>query len=201
VTRATEKPMSRETGVTMKWGVGAVLRQRATWVVAALGLLLAAGSALAETPAGLPRFAGNYAYSNTKDHGIAIVEKASEAALADLNMVMRLLAKKAMADRFAVNILIEVASGKVAMKVGSLEKFAAELNKPTQWKSQDGKQSGMVTYKFEGGKLITNLTGDDGGITSTMTLSEDGKTLQRDVHVTSKRMKKPVSYRLVYKRK
>lgn len=185
----------------MKWGVGAVLRQRATWVVAVLGVLLAAGSALAETPAGLPRFAGSYVYSNSKDHGIAIVEKASEAALADLNMVMRLLAKKAMADRFALNILIEVPPGKVAMKVGSLDKFAAELNKPTQWKSQDGKQSGMVTYKFEGGKLITNVAGDDGGITSTFTLSEDGKTLQRDVHVTSKRMKKPVSYRLIYKRK
>jgi len=178
-----------------------MLRLRALWIAATFGLLLAAGSALAETPAGLTRFAGQYTYSNTRDHGIAVVEKASEAALAELNMVMRLLAKKGMADRFAINILIEVTPGKVAMKVGSLDKFAAELNKPTKWTSQDGKQTGMVTYKFEGGKLISSVTGDEGSVTSTMTLSADGKTLQRDVHWMGKRLKKPVSYRLVYKRK
>jgi hypothetical protein len=178
-------------------------RLRALWIAATLGagLVLAAGSAVAETPAGLPRYAGQYVYSNTREHGIAIVEKASEAALAELNMVMRLLAKKAMADRFAFNILIEVPAGKVGMKVGTLDKVTAELNKPTKVTSQDGKQTGMVTYKFEGGKLLTSLTGDDGSITSTFTLSTDGKTLQRDVNVVSKRMKKPVSYRLIYKRK
>ena len=166
-----------------------------------LGLLLAAGSALAETPAGLPRYAGNYIYSGTRDQGVAIVEKAMEPALADLNMVMRLLAKKGIADRFAETILIEVPAGKVGMKVGTLPKATAELDKPTPVKSDDGKQSGTVTFKFDGSKLTSILAGDDGNITTVFTLSADGKTLQRDVHVTSKRMKKPVAYRLVYKRK
>jgi hypothetical protein len=186
---------------TLESGAGRTLRRAALWITAALGCALAAGTALAETPAGLTRFAGTYTYANTRDHGVAIVEKASEAALAELNMVMRLLAKKAMADRFAINILIETPPGKVGMKTGSLQKVTSELNKPVDVKSEDGKQTGKVTFKFEGGKLISSLTGDDGSVTSTFTLSADGKTLQRDVHVVSKRMKKPVSYRLVYKRK
>jgi hypothetical protein len=174
---------------------------RGRWVALVLPLLLAAGSALAETPGGLPRYAGNYAYAGTRDQGVAIVEKAMEPALADLNMVMRMLAKKGIADRFAETILIEVPAGKVGMKVGTLDKVTGELDKPTTVKSEDGKQSGKVTFKFDGSKLTSILTGDDGTITTVFTLSADGKTLQRDVHVTSKRMKKPVAYRLIYKRK
>ena len=182
-------------------GRRAPLGRRAGWLALCVGLLLTA-SALAETPAGLPRYAGSYTYAGSRDQGIELVEKAMEPVLAEMNMVMRLLAKKNIADRFAQNILIEVpASNKVGMKVGALPKATQELDKTSEVKSEDGKQTGKLTFKFDGSKLISTLAGDDGVITTTFTLSADGKSLSRNVHVTSKRLKKPFSYTLVYKRK
>ena len=192
-------------GTTGTNGTTHGLRSKAGWLAVSVGVLLTlvhVTSALAETPAGLPRFAGNYTYSGTREQGIAIVEKAMDPILSEMNMVMRLLAKKNIGDRFAQNILIEVpASNKVGMKVGALPKATQELDKTTDVKSEDGKQTGKLTFKFDGSKLTSTLAGDDGAITSTFTLSADGKALNRNVHVTSKRLKKPFSYTRVYKRK
>jgi hypothetical protein len=169
----------------------------------AAGLLLCTSAAVvrADAPAGLDKFAGQFNYSGTRDQGMAIVEKAFDEALSDLNMVMRLLAKKAMAQRFAEHVLIDIAGDKVGIKIGDNEKVTVGLGKTETVKSSDGKSSGKATHKFEGGKLSENLSGDTGTITNILSLSADGKTLTRDVTVTGERLKKPVKYRLVYVRK
>lgn len=168
----------------------------------AAGLLLCASmAARAEAPAGLEKFAGAFKYAGTRDQGMAIVEKAFDEALSDLNMVMRLMAKKAMAQRFAEHVAIEIAEEKVGIKIGDNEKVTVELGKTENVKSSDGKSSGKATHKFEAGKLTESLTGETGTITNVFSLSADGKSLTREVTVTGERLKKPVKYRLIYTRK
>ena len=88
---------------------------------------------------------------------------------------------------------------KLGIKVGDLDKATQELDKTETVSS--GKQTGKLTYRFDGSKVITTLAGDEGTITTVFTLTPDGKTLQRDVKMESKRFRKPVTYRLLYKRK
>ena len=80
-----------------RWGAGLAL---------ALCLALSAG-VLAQTPAGLARYAGQYTYAGSRDDGVEIVEKAVDKAMADQNMVIRALAKKGFSDHFATLVLIE----------------------------------------------------------------------------------------------
>jgi hypothetical protein len=167
----------------------------------AVALFSLAVPALAETPAGLEKYAGEYKYSNTRDHGVAIVEKALDAALADLNMVMKMLVKKSMSQRFSETVSIEVDGSKVGIKIGDNDKATARIGETETVKSKDGKQSGKLTHQFDGSKLTETLTGENGTIVNVLQLSADGKTLQRDVTVTSPRMQKPLKYRLVYNRK
>jgi hypothetical protein len=172
-----------------------------------LGALLTAAAlalapaAQADAPAGLDKYKGNYKYSNTRDHGVAIVEKALDTALADLNMVMKLLVKKTMTSRFAETVAIEVDGSDVAIKIGENDKATAKIGEPKPVKSKDGKQTGTLTHAFDGSKLTETLSGENGTFVNVLTLSADGKTLTRDVTVTSQRMKKPLKYRLVYTRK
>jgi hypothetical protein len=171
----------------------------------ALGFAALAGvtalPARADAPAGLDKFAGEFRYNGTKDHGMAIVEKAFDEALADLNIIMRGMAKKAMAQRFAESLSIDVSGDKVGVKIGENDKVKVALGKTEAVKSSDGKSSGKATHKFEGGKLVEVLTSDTGNVTNVFTLSADGKTLTRDVTVTGERLKKPAKYKLVYVRK
>ena len=164
------------------------------------GLLLLALPALAETPPGLEKFVGHYKYSKDRDHGVAIVEKALDTALGDLNMMMKLVVKKSMSGRFAETVLIEVSGSELGIKIGENEKATVGVGKTETLKGADGK-SGKVTHQFDGSKITETLTGENGTITNVFQLSADGKTLQRDVNVVSPRLQKPLKYRLIYVRK
>jgi hypothetical protein len=162
--------------------------------------LAAAHAADGSAAAGLAKFVGQYKYAGTRDEGIAIVEKAMDEALADVNIVMRTIAKKAMAQNFAETVAIDGDAGKLGIKIGENNKVAAGIGKTETVTGKDGK-SGKATHAFDGTKLTETITGDDGSIVNVFTLSADGKTLTRDTTVTSQRMKKPLKYRLLYTRK
>jgi hypothetical protein len=177
------------------------LRVVLTLLVAALAVAAVGSSARADD--GLTRYAGNYAYAGTKAQGEAVVDKALDEALAQLNVVMRTLIKKAIAarpgQRFIEAIHIETPEGKIGLKMGEFEAVTLAVNKPTEM-TRDGR-TGTVTHKFNGGKITQELDGKDGKVINVLTLSKDGKTLNRDVTITSPRLEKPIAYRLVYKRK
>ena len=178
---------------------------RRLWAVLGMSLLVVTGSPLSasaeDTPPALAKMAGQYKYAGTREQGVAIVEKAADEALADLNMVMRLLIKKAMSSSFAETVLIETPSGKIGMKVGDLEKTTQPIGKTETVKTADGKRDAKLTYTFDGSRIKATLAGDEMTIVTYLTLAGDGKTLARDVTVTGKRISKPVKYRLMYTRK
>ena len=178
---------------------------RGLWAAVALSLAVVmgspAGASAEDTPAGLAKMAGEYKYAGTRDQGVAIVEKATEEALADLTMVLRLLVSKALSQSFAETVLIETPAGKIGLKVGDLDKVTQGVGKTETVKSPDGKREVKLTYTFDGMRIKATLAAEELTVISFFTLAGDGKTLARDVTVMSKRISKPVKYRLMYTRK
>jgi hypothetical protein len=181
-------------------GYAALLR-----VILAISAVLTIGvvapGARAETPASLVRYAGVFSYAGTKEQGLAIVDKAWDVALADVNIFMRLLVKNAVKNQLVDKILIELSPGKIAVKLGDFEKVTAEIGKTENFKGADPKQSGKVTYEFDGGKITETFVGDQGTFTNILELTPDGKTLHRSVTIKNDRLPKPVRYQLDYVRK
>ena len=163
-----------------------------------LGML--ASVVLAETPAALAKYAGNYKYNGTRDQGIEVIDKAVDRSMADVNMVMRLMIKRGIEKRFAEAIVIELPGNKIGIKVGDGKMYTTELGKSETVTGEDGK-TGKLTRSFDGAKITETVTGDDGKITSTYELDADGKTLHRSVTVDGPRMSKPLKYKLDYVRK
>jgi hypothetical protein len=170
----------------------------------ALGLAFAGPTPTAQADdAALTKYAGAYKYAGTKEQAEKVVSKAIDDALSQLNMVMRMMVKKAIemrpGQKFIDTILIETPSGQIGIKMGEHEKVVLKVNKPKTME-RDG-QKGKVTHKWAGGKITQVLEGDKGTVTNVLTLTKDGKTLHRDVTITSDRLEKPIKYRLSYKRK
>jgi hypothetical protein len=174
-------------------------------VLGTLTLLAGAAPVAHADPAPeLAKYAGNYKYGNTKEHALAIVDKAMDEALSQLNTVMRLIVKKAMEGRtktFIETILIDLPGNKIAIKLGELDKVSVEPGKSETVKSEDGKQTSKVTHQFDGSKIVQTFTGENGALKNVFQLAGDGKTLHRDVTITSDRLQKPIKYRLTYVRK
>jgi hypothetical protein len=166
-------------------------------------LALGAGPivARAEIPPTLAKYAGEYKYAGTRDQGVAIVDKAIDKGLANINMVERFLVKKAFADRFVERILIKTPDGKIAIKTGDLPEAMTDIGKAATFKSPDGKYSLKVTHEFDGNKITEISASEQGTSTTVFELAADGKTLHRNVIFKSDRLEKPVKYKLDYTRK
>ena len=182
------------------FGYAALLRAILA-ISVALTMGAVAPEARSETPASLARYAGTFSYAGTKEQGLAIVEKAWDAALSDVNIFMRFMIKNAVKQRLVDKILIELPPGKIAVKLGDFEKVAAEIGKTENFKGADPKQSGKVTYEFDGSKITETFVGDQGTFTNVLELTLDGKTLHRSVTIQNDRLPKPVRYQLDYVRK
>ncbi|MDD9946270.1 MAG: hypothetical protein OXU20_34820 [Myxococcales bacterium] len=178
--------------------------------LAVAALALAATCAIA-TPcprvraddAALTKFSGNYIYAADKAHGEAIIDKAIDKALSELGSVMKMMAKKAMSmnprQKFMDKVWIDTPGGQIGLKIGDLDKIVLKPGKPKTME-RDGRKA-KVMHDFKGGKVIQTVEGERGAIKNTFTLASDGKTLHRDVVITSPRLQQPITYRLTYKRK
>ena len=70
---------------------------------------------------------------------------------------------------------------------------------PVKWTREDGDKFDLST-EWEGGKLEQTLKGEGEERTSTFSVSPDGRTLTLNVVVSSPRLPKPLTYKLVYNR-
>jgi hypothetical protein len=168
----------------------------------AAALMLAASPVLtrAETPAALAKFAGNYAYAGSRHQGVAIVNSAIDAGMADLNAAVRLLIKKGFAEHFADVIVIKTPPGKIGIKTGELPEAITDIGKSQTFKNDEGKWL-KVTRTFDNGSLIETSVGEAGTSITVYQLSADWKVLHRNVAFRSDQMEKPVKYTLDYRRK
>jgi hypothetical protein len=177
---------------------------RIAGLLAGVAAVLVIGvGARAEKPATpLVQYAGEYRFAGTRAEGVAIIEKAMDDALSDLNTVMRLMAKKAMTQYFAEVIVIETPPGKLGLKVGDFEKITTELGKSKTVQNPGGMGTSEVMYGFDRGAIREVVKSSmDTTITTISRLSDDNKALLRDVTVQGSRLPKPIKYRLTYLRK
>ncbi|MDH5671257.1 MAG: hypothetical protein OEZ06_03855 [Myxococcales bacterium] len=179
-------------------------RPFAGWLVGAAALSLAVSfSQPAQAEVTLQNYAGNYTYAGTEAQGKAVMDKAMDEALSQLNTVMKLMVKKLLDarpnNRFIDKVMIGVAGDTIEIKMGDLDAVKTKNGKPVTM-TREGR-TGQVTHSFKGGKLMQTVAGEGGKIVNVMTLSSDGKTLHRDVTISSDRLQKPIKYRLSYTRK
>ena len=165
-------------------------------------ILLATTTAYAEQP--LKAFAGKYKFKGTEAQAKAIIEKAVEKSLeeSDLNMIMKMMIKKAISSSkqsFSAVIIIETPPEKIGIKLADGEMITQKIGE-TKTHSRDGR-SGKVTFKFGKGKITTVSKGDEGKTTSTLKLSDDGKTLWVRTTISSPRLKAPFKFAMTYVKK
>jgi hypothetical protein len=70
---------------------------------------------------------------------------------------------------------------------------------PVKWTREDGDKFDLST-EWEGGNLEQTLKGEREMRTNTFSVSPDGRTLTLGVVVSSPRLPKPLTYKLVYNR-
>jgi hypothetical protein len=167
------------------------------WLALAVGL----SSVHAQSASPVARYAGEYKYSGTREQGMAIIDRALDYALSDLDMITRPLVKQAINQRFAEVIHIEVAGNKVGVKVGDYPLASCELDKTVPAKGNDGKPAGTVGHKLDGAALVETYLGEHGSLVNNFELSSDGKSLLRNVTVKGDQLKKTIRYKLQYVRK
>jgi len=178
-------------------------RSNVVWLAAALlAVALLPLGAMAEPSAELSKFKGDYKFAGTRDDAMKVIGKAIDDGLAQVNVVMRTVIKKAIQGRkstYIETITIDAPGDDIVIKLADYEVKAAN-GKAKSVTSPDGKPT-TVKHELQGGTLTQSFSGEEGSITNTFTLKDGGKTLQRKVTITSKRLSKPVTYQLSYKRR
>lgn len=158
--------------------------------------------ASAEPAPELAKFKGDYKFAGTKDDAMKVIGQAIDDGLAQVNVVMRTVIKKAIQGRkgtYIETITIDAPGDDILIKLADYEVKAAN-GKAKSVTSPDGKPT-TVKHELSGATLKQSFTGEDGSVTNTFTLKDGGKTLQRRVTITSKRLSNPVTYQLSYTRR
>lgn len=178
--------MDRDVTAAVFWLAGALL-------ASAVG----AGRAQAEPSAELAKFAGSYQFAGTDEEGTAVIDKAIEEAVSQMNKVKALVVRKVLEanKRFIKQVKIDLPDNRIHIKLDDLE---------SDTKLDEAKDIGSgakLTVRFKGGKLEQVVASDRGAFTTVFQLVQGGQMLQRDITVTDKWLDKPVRYRLLYKRR
>lgn len=158
--------------------------------------------ASAEPSPALSKFKGDYKFAGTRDDAMKVIGKAIDDGLSQVNIVMRTVIKKAIQGRkgtYIETISIDVPGDDIVIKLADYEVKTAN-GKAKSVTSPDGKPT-TVKHELKGSTLQQSFTGEEGSITNTFTLKDGGKILERKVTITSKRLSKPVTYQLSYKRR
>lgn len=168
------------------------------WLVGVLvASVVGAGVAHAEPSAELVKFAGSYQFAGKDEEGLAVIDKAIEEAVSQMNKVKGLVVRKVLEanKRFIKQIKIDLPDNRIHIKLDDLESDT-RLDE-----AKDVGNGAKLTVRFKGGKLEQVLESDRGAFTTVFQLVQGGQMLQRDITVTDKWLDKPVRYRLMYKRR
>jgi hypothetical protein len=134
------------------------------------------------------------------------VEKAIEAAIdktvEPLNFVVRPIAKHRLmkTNNPYKRITIALPEGRVSIVTDARAPILTpDGGKPIQWKREDGEVFD-VSARWENGVLKQTFEAPDGKRVNTFEVSDDGSELILEVTVTSEKLKKPLVYKVFYKR-
>ncbi|HKQ14278.1 MAG TPA: hypothetical protein VJT80_12660 [Steroidobacteraceae bacterium] len=143
-------------------------------------------------------WAGVFVNDEQSDAGI---QKAIEAATADMNFITRPIARSRLKKTNTLAHRITITSQAETITVRFDERKPAEMpadGKVVKWTGEDGEQFDVFA-RTENGRLVQTFKAEDGQRVNSFT-AEDAQRLTLEVQVTSPRLPKPLTYTVHYKR-
>lgn len=172
--------------------------QRSAYLGAALLILqpslLLSSAARAEEPS----WVGIYVNDEQSDAG---VQKAIEAAVADMNFITRAVARSRLKKTNTLAHRIAITRQAETISVRFDERKPAEMpadGRVVKWTGEDGEQFDVFARAGDD-RLVQTFKAEDGQRVNSFT-PEDAQRLTLEVQVTSPRLPKPLTYTVRYKR-
>ncbi len=162
---------------------------------ASVGLVLCAQIAQADHP----QLAGSYVYIPERS---ANIEKAVEQTVADMNFVARPVARSRLVktNQPYQRITLGLNGEQVSITTDKRAPIVTKAGTPgVSWTREDGERM-QVSTAWTGPVLVQTFAAEDGKRVNHFQLNAEGKELAVKVHVSSSKLKKPLTYTLVYKR-
>ena len=157
-------------------------------------LLLLTTAARAEDPS----WVGVFVNDEQSDAGI---QKAIEAAVADMNFLTRPIARSRLKKTNSMAKRIVISRQGETISVRFDERKPAEMpadGSAVKWTGEDGEQFDVFA-RTDDGRLVQTFKAEDGQRVNAFT-AEDAQRLTLEVQVTSPRLPKPLTYAVRYKR-
>ena len=169
--------------------------QRSTRSICAALLLLGLNTvARAEEPS----WVGVFVNDEQSDAG---VQKAIEAAVADMNFITRPVARSRLKKTNSPAHRIAITRQGETISVRFDERKPAEMpadGSVVKWTGEDGEQFDVFA-RAENARLVQTFKAEDGQRVNSF-IAEDAQRLTLEVQVTSPRLPKPLTYTLRYRR-
>ena len=174
------------------------MRQRISALfAAALALVLVApapGSAQ-----GNASLEGTFTYNASASDNI---NAAIDAAVRDMNFALRPIARGRLRKTNAPYQRLQIShtAQQVTVTTDGRRPIVSPANgTPVDWTREDGEKL-KVSTEWENGTLEQTFKAEDGQRVNAYSVSPDGRTMTMRVTITSPRLKKPLTYKLVYNR-
>lgn len=171
----------------------------AGWASPSGGETEAGASAQANAAA---EFQWTYRYAGGKA-GRAAVEAAVEAAVADMNVLVRGIARRKLLDANKIVEQFGFDLGGDPLRASFIDGNLVESpasGAAVDWVNQFG-ETVKVSQRWSGQKLVQRMFSDDGSRTNVYRFSEDGQRMTMSVTIKASRLPTPIRYRLSYRKK
>ena len=164
---------------------------------------LAAALVLAATPVLAQQGAGTIAGTFTLDRAASDnVDKAIAAAVKDMNFVTRPIARGRLqkTNQPYGRVTIATAGANTVVTIDNKPPRQAPANgTPVDWTREDGEKF-KLSMSWQNGQLTESFKAEDGQRENTYVLSPDGATMTMYVKVSSPRLSKPLTYKLLFRK-
>lgn len=172
-------------------------RQRISTLLVALALAM---PAFVQAQTGqTPSLRGSYTYDAQESDN---VNRAIETAVGRMNFVTRPIARGRLkkTNQPYQRVVIAHTQSEVTVTTDGRASIKSPSNgTPIRWRREDGEMLNVST-EWENGQLEQTFAAEDGKRVNTYSLSADGRKLLMNVTITSPRLPRPLTYKLVYNR-
>lgn len=130
------------------------------------------------------------------------INSAIDAAVRGMNFALRPIARGRLRKTNSPYQRIQISHNPQQVSVvtdGRTAIVSPATGTPVDWTREDGEKL-KVSTEWENGTLEQTFKAEDGQRVNAYSVSPDGRTMTMQVTVTSPRLKKPLTYKLVYRR-
>ncbi len=150
------------------------------------------------------RFVGSYRYANTERHGRALIERAFEPAIEQLDLITRTVARRKMrrTNTLSKTINIGMPDGQISVEyVGEKSfRFTSRPGVTSKATAPNGNEIDL-TQRIVGQAIEQVFIGPKGTTRNRLTLSKNDRQLTYHSVIRGKQLTTPITIDLVYRRR